>query len=69
MSLSGVVVPPGQHSIDVTYADATVTAGVTLSVLAALTALALVILDRLLARRRLAVQAVASVAAESSVLQ
>ena len=64
VSLSGVVVPPGQHRIDVTYADATVTAGVTLSVLAALTALALVMLDRLASRRRLAALAASSVRAD-----
>jgi hypothetical protein len=52
VSLSGVVIPPGQHRIAVSYADPWVTAGVTLSLLATLAALILMLLDRLLARRR-----------------
>jgi hypothetical protein len=63
VSLSGAVVPPGQHRIAVTYSDAYVTAGVTLSVLAALAALILMLLDRLLARRRLTALAASSVPA------
>ena len=57
VSLSGVVVPPGQHRIVVIYEDPWVTAGVTASVLAALAALALLLLDRFLARRHLAAPA------------
>jgi hypothetical protein len=54
VSLSGVVVPPGRHRIDVFYEDDFVTAGVTLSVLAALAALMLLMLGRFLASGGLA---------------
>ena len=57
VSLSGLVVPPGQHRIEVSYADTHVTVGVILSVVAAFVALGLVMLERLLARRRRAVLA------------
>jgi hypothetical protein len=64
VSLSGVVVPPGQHRIAVSYADPWVTAGVTASALAALAALALLLLDRLLTRRRLLVLAASAIGAD-----
>ena len=57
VSLSGVVVPPGQHRIALTYDDPWVTAGATLSVLATLAVLALMLFDRFLARRQLAAPA------------
>ena len=55
VALSGIVVPAGQHRIAVSYADATVTAGVLLSVLAAIAALMLAVLDRSVALGVLAV--------------
>jgi hypothetical protein len=49
ISLSGVLVPPGQHRVEFEYFDDALAAGLAVSVVAALACLAMVLLDR---RRR-----------------